>query len=187
MTVEFEPYVLFRHTRIGKGGNLKRQLPVSVPSQREVGVSLGSYGPVGGCPIDRFVVRPAVAAVGRTHLVAKINLQRIRNACLPDCKDLHAVLTRLVNGFRLVRNQFKRQLPAWLNLAQLLERTGREPEARRVRARAAEEACRPPRRYPYGVGTGEVLEWGVARRGLLLLERDSLQLAPPSFFRRRCG
>jgi hypothetical protein len=37
------------------------------------------------------------------------------------------------------------------------------------------------------VGTGEVLEWGVARRGLLLLEAQGLRLAPPGFYRRKCA
>ncbi len=79
------------------------------------------------------------------------------------------------------------QVPAWLNLARVLDALGRTDEAAEARARAAHWACRPPRGFPYGVGTGEVLEWGVARRSHLLLEEDGLRLAPPAFYRRRCG
>jgi tetratricopeptide (TPR) repeat protein len=77
--------------------------------------------------------------------------------------------------------------PGWLNLAAVLETGGRGEAAARARERAARAACRPPRGYPYGVGTGEVLEWGVARRGLLLLEAQGLRLAPPGFYRRKCA
>lgn len=79
------------------------------------------------------------------------------------------------------------QLPAWLNLARVLTRQGRADEAAEARARAEQEAQRPPRGYPYGIGTGEVLEWGVARRGLLLLEDEGLRLALPSFYREARG
>ncbi len=78
------------------------------------------------------------------------------------------------------------QVPAWLDLARVLEALGRAGEAEQARAEAAHWACVAPRRYPYGVGTGEVLEWGVARRPLLLWEGESLRVAPPAFFRRRC-
>jgi tetratricopeptide (TPR) repeat protein len=79
------------------------------------------------------------------------------------------------------------QLPAWRNLAEVLERLGLPEQAEAARRRGRAERCRAPRGYPYGLGTGEVLEWGVARRGLLLLEGDGLRLAPPSFFRRSCA
>jgi hypothetical protein len=36
------------------------------------------------------------------------------------------------------------------------------------------------------VGTGEVLEWGIGRRWLLLLEERGLRVASPEFFRRAC-
>jgi predicted Zn-dependent protease len=80
------------------------------------------------------------------------------------------------------------QVPAWRNLAGVLERLGRPDEARAARAGGAQAACRPPRGYPYGVGTGEVLEWGVLRRGLLLWDPagPGLALAPPASFRRTC-
>jgi tetratricopeptide (TPR) repeat protein len=74
-------------------------------------------------------------------------------------------------------------LPAWLNLAAVLERQGRAEGAGAARERAREQAGHVPRGYPYGLGTGEVLEWGVARRGLLLLEDDELRLASPDFYR----
>jgi tetratricopeptide (TPR) repeat protein len=62
-------------------------------------------------------------------------------------------------------------VPAWLDLAAVLARGGREDEARQARERAARQACRAPRGYPYGLGTGEVIEWGVGRRWLLLWEQ----------------
>jgi len=44
-----------------------------------------------------------------------------------------------------------------------------------------------PRGYPYGIGTGEVLEWGIGRRPLLLLVDGDLVLARPSFYRAARG
>jgi hypothetical protein len=79
------------------------------------------------------------------------------------------------------------QVPAWLALARVLEARGRAADAEVARAEAAHWACVAPRRYPYGVGTGEVLEWGIARRPLLLWDGEELRVAPPAFFRRRCG
>jgi hypothetical protein len=79
------------------------------------------------------------------------------------------------------------QVPAWLALAEVQRALGRESEAREARAEALHWACVPPRRYPYGVGTGEVLEWGIARRPLLLWDGDGLGIAPPGFFRRSCA
>ena len=55
-----------------------------------------------------------------------------------------------------------------------------------ARARARVEACRAPRRYPYGIGTGEVLEWGVGRRPLLLADGDDLRAVAPSFYGEAC-
>jgi len=77
-------------------------------------------------------------------------------------------------------------LPAWRNLARVEAARGDTERARAARARAAEAACRAPRGYPHGVGTGEVLEWGVGRRWLLLLEDGALRPAPPAFFREAC-
>ncbi len=79
------------------------------------------------------------------------------------------------------------QVPAWLDLARAEEALGREAPAREARAEAAHWACVAPRRYPYGVGTGEVLEWGIARRPLLLWDDAGLRVAPPGFFRRTCA
>ena len=39
----------------------------------------------------------------------------------------------------------------------------------------------------YGVGTGEVLEWGVGRRWLLRVENGALAPALPAFFRDACA
>jgi tetratricopeptide (TPR) repeat protein len=102
-------------------------------------------------------------------------------------------------------------VPAWRNLARVLERSGRAAEAESARRRAADQACRAPRGYPYGLGTGEVLEWGVGRRWLLLWEQGgeaaaqrggaerrqaparaegheptALRAALPSFYREAC-
>jgi tetratricopeptide (TPR) repeat protein len=76
---------------------------------------------------------------------------------------------------------------ARLNRARQLERDGRAREATAALAAAADSACRPPRGYPYGVGTGEVLEWGVGRRWLLRLEPDGVAPALPAFFREACA
>jgi tetratricopeptide (TPR) repeat protein len=77
-------------------------------------------------------------------------------------------------------------VPGWRNLARVLEVEGRFPESREVRARAARAACSGPRGYPYGIGTGEVLGWGIARRWLLLWSEDGLQPAEPAFYREMC-
>jgi hypothetical protein len=77
--------------------------------------------------------------------------------------------------------------PAWLVLARVLERQGRDADARAARDAEAHEARRAPRGYPYGVGTGEVLEWGVARRPLLLWDGEGLRVAPPRAFARGCA
>jgi tetratricopeptide (TPR) repeat protein len=78
-------------------------------------------------------------------------------------------------------------VPAWLNLAAVAEGAGRREDARAARARAARAACTPPRGYPHGIGNGEVLEWGVGRRWLLLIGSDgALAPALPVFFREAC-
>jgi tetratricopeptide (TPR) repeat protein len=78
-------------------------------------------------------------------------------------------------------------VPAWRNLSLVLARAGRPEEGEGARRRAQSEACTPPRGYPYGLGTGEVLEWGIGRRWLLLLEGDRLRAATPSFYREMCA
>jgi tetratricopeptide (TPR) repeat protein len=77
--------------------------------------------------------------------------------------------------------------PAWRNLARVLAQDGRADAAAGAREGFARAACRGPRGYPYGVGTGEVLEWGVGRRPLLLLEAEGVRVAPPAFYRRACA
>ncbi len=79
------------------------------------------------------------------------------------------------------------QVPAWENLAWVLERDGRLPSAAGARARASNRACRAPRAYPYGVGTGEVLEWGIGRRLLLRIEGGVLAPALPAYYRQACA
>ncbi len=77
--------------------------------------------------------------------------------------------------------------PAWLVRAVALERAGRDDEAAAARRRAVESACRAPRGDPYGLGTGEVLEWGVGRRPLLLWDGEALRVALPAFYREACA
>jgi hypothetical protein len=77
-------------------------------------------------------------------------------------------------------------LVAWHDLVALLEATGRPDDARAERRRALGHACTGPRGYPYGLGTGEVLEWGVGRRPLLRIEGDALAVALPDFYRSAC-
>jgi tetratricopeptide (TPR) repeat protein len=77
-------------------------------------------------------------------------------------------------------------LVAWVDLVALLEATGRADAAARARARALVHACSGIRGYPYGLGTGEVLEWGVGRRPLLRIGDDGLALALPEFYRGAC-
>ncbi|MGH0031300.1 MAG: hypothetical protein ACQGVC_16000 [Myxococcota bacterium] len=72
------------------------------------------------------------------------------------------------------------------NLAAVHEAAGRTEAAATARARARDAACRAPRRYPHGLGTGEVLEWGIGRRALLLLRDGELALADLDFHRRAC-
>ncbi len=71
--------------------------------------------------------------------------------------------------------------PAAYSLAQL---PGAPPA---LLERAVAAACRPPRGHPYGVGSGEILEWGVGRRPLLWLDAGRVRLADPLFFRSACG
>ncbi len=76
---------------------------------------------------------------------------------------------------------------ARLNQARLLDRAGGGADAAQARASAEQAACQPPRGYPYGVGTGEVLEWGVGRRWLLRVEKEALAPALPAFYRNACA
>lgn len=80
-------------------------------------------------------------------------------------------------------------VPAWLNLAAAARRSTDPADAQTAQAamrEAARRACLGPRSYPYGVGTGEVLEWGVGRRWLLLSEEGRLHTALPSWYRGAC-
>jgi len=77
-------------------------------------------------------------------------------------------------------------VPAWLNRAEVLSALGEELDARDARTRAAQHACRPPRNHPYGLGSGEVLEWGISPRWLLLLTGNELRPALLSFYREAC-
>ncbi|MFQ5416263.1 MAG: tetratricopeptide repeat protein [Myxococcota bacterium] len=78
-------------------------------------------------------------------------------------------------------------LPAALQLAAELREAGRAQDARAAADRAAAIACETPRGYPYGLGTGEILAWGVGRRWLLTLDDQSLQVTLPDFHRQACS
>jgi len=78
-------------------------------------------------------------------------------------------------------------VPGWRNLARVLEAEGRFGESAEAWEQAARAACSGPRGYPYGVGTGEVLQWGIGRRWLLLWLEDGLKPADQSFYREMCG
>lgn len=77
-------------------------------------------------------------------------------------------------------------LPVLRNLERVQSRLGLEREAETTRARGDAIACRAPRGYPYGLGTGETLEWGVLRRGLLVVGDDGLRVALPFWYRGAC-
>ncbi len=78
-------------------------------------------------------------------------------------------------------------VPAWLNLAELQHSEGLLDDARHSRENASRKACEGPRGHPYGVGTGEVLQWGVGTRWLLLLDGSHLSLAVPAFYHDACN
>lgn len=80
--------------------------------------------------------------------------------------------------------------PAWLALGSVLAAAGDPDAARAAHDRASQAACRTPRGYPYGLGPGEVLEWGIGRRWLLLLDDvdgAGLRVALPDFYRLACA
>ncbi len=131
----------------------------------------------GDLPAARALLDEIVASQPLPELLANRGVIR---AELGDLPGAEADLTLALAGEPA-------QVPAWLALSEVLRALGRESEAREARADALHWACVPPRRYPYGVGTGEVLEWGIARRPLLLWDGGGLRIAPPGFFRRSCG
>ena len=68
-----------------------------------------------------------------------------------------------------------------------LDRVDRSDASAEAWERGRVEACTGPRGYPYGLGTGEVLQWGVGRRPLLLLEGERVRVAEPAFYRTMCA
>ncbi len=76
---------------------------------------------------------------------------------------------------------------AWLNLAHLQQRAGQLDDARQARLMAQQRACQGPRGHPFGVGTGEVLQWSVGARWLLLLDDSGISLALPAFYHDACS
>ena len=79
--------------------------------------------------------------------------------------------------------------PVWENLALVLHRAGRVPEARDALASARSAACRAPRGVPRAMGSGENIEWGVGRRWLLRLDPNgaALRVTLPSDYREACA
>jgi tetratricopeptide (TPR) repeat protein len=80
-------------------------------------------------------------------------------------------------------------LPAWEALAVVLRRMQRESDASAVMDIARQVACRAPRGYARGIGSGEVIECGIGRRWLLRLDaRDGcLSVALPAYHRDSCA
>jgi tetratricopeptide (TPR) repeat protein len=119
----------------------------------------------------------------------------LTDADLPELRANRAVMRALdgdtpgaLDDLRAALEEQPGLVPAWLSLAALHERSGHAELARTARARAAREACAVPRGYPYGIGDGEVLEWGVGRRWLLWIDGGGRPaLALPAFYREACG
>jgi len=98
-------------------------------------------------------------------------------ARLPDLLNNRGVLRARSGDLGAARRDFRdaaaldRDLTAaWWNLARV---GSDDAQAAEAIARAREAACSAPRHYPYGLGTGEILEWGIGRRPLLVLDDDS--------------
>jgi tetratricopeptide (TPR) repeat protein len=130
----------------------------------------------GGIEAARDLLDEALAARELPELL--VNRGAIR-AALGDLAGAEIDLRR---GLELAPDL----VPGWLGLAETLERAGRSGEADAVRDSAVGAACRSPRGYPHGLGTGEVLEWGVGRRSMVLLEEGGLRVALPAFYGRAC-
>jgi len=152
-------------------------------------------GPAGRAdPQRRARLAVAVALDGDAQEARRLLDEALEKAPLAELLAnrgaVRAVLGELAEAERDLRAALEanpEMVPAWINLARLLERSGRAAEAERAWRRAAEQACRGPRGYPYGVGTGEILEWGVGRRWLLLWDGAALRAALPAFYREACA
>ena len=135
----------------------------------------------------------AVALAGELDDARSLFDEALQEATAPELLANRGAL-RLAQGDRAGAESDLRaalranpELPhAWSNLAQLFDETGRSREARRADEHARDAACRPPRGYPYGLGTGEIMEWGVGRRALLLTESGVLRIARRPFYREAC-
>jgi tetratricopeptide (TPR) repeat protein len=128
-------------------------------------------------------------AVGREVLDAVL-----ADSDLPELRANRAVMRALDGDASGAEEDLRAALaaqpglvPGWLSLAALHEQSGRSERARAARARGAHEACAAPRGYPYGIGSGEVLEWGIGRRWLLWIDdAGGPALALPAFYRDAC-
>ena len=136
----------------------------------------------------------ASALAGDTRRAREILDEVLARADLPELRANRGAIRAgqgdSVGAVRDLRDALAEQpglVVAWSNLAAVEAGAGRDEAAHTARARAASAACTPPRGYPHGVGTGEVLEWGVGRRWLLRIEADgSLAPALPAFYRDAC-
>jgi len=134
----------------------------------------------------------ALALAGESDAALEELDEALRREELPELRANRGAIRAARGDWALAESDLRQALgvngalvPAWLNLAAVQARVGR-PEAAVARVRAARAACTPPRGFPFGVGTGEVLEWGVGRRWLLLLDERELGVALPEFYRRAC-
>jgi tetratricopeptide (TPR) repeat protein len=110
---------------------------------------------------------------------------------LPTLLHNRGVLTLLAGDSEAAAADLERALELdpelWLSWEVLILARGDSVSELRARVAAAEGACRVPRGHPYGLGTGEVLEWGVGRRALLRVQDGALELADLDYLRGACA
>jgi hypothetical protein len=151
--------------------------------------------PKGGAhPYRRGQQALALAVAGESSEAAALLDDALAGRELPELRANRGALALAEGDWEAAQSHLERALaanpellPAWLHQARAQDALGRSAQARESRLAAARVACTPPRRYPHGLGTGEVLEWGVGRRGLLWLDGEVLRIAGPGFFREACA
>ncbi len=162
------------------GGNLKRAIELyrrlvrpdpSAPRLNQLAVALALDGQY----------ESALAALGRSLArqpspEAFVNRGAIRAQMgVPLAED----------DFRTALRHAPNLVPAWRNLETLLARSN--PGAvSEVAAQSTRAACTPPRDFPHGIGRGDITEYAVGRRSMLLWNGESLALAGPEAFRTPC-
>jgi tetratricopeptide (TPR) repeat protein len=95
---------------------------------------------------------------------------------------VRALLGDLVGGRADIERALRHSeemVPGWSNLAEILELQGQSNDAREARRRAAWFAERAPRRFPYGVGDGELEYAGRGQRWMLVLDAGEISIYRP--------